>query len=134
MSQANGIADRFLKEALGSLQNDALRPPPPKRPSDPYDPYRVSSPKYGKRSRSYILTSDRSIVSKVGVPDLKDVGQYALCSVETFELLKERVEARVACLNAVASDRSKFPIPVEFKYSLGDDHIILWFEREMPDL
>lgn len=100
-----GIADRFLDEAIRNLMNGVLSPS-------------VS----GKR---YLITSSFEAIGAYQGAE----ANFGFCAEDTLTVVKERLEARIAKANVVAKNPQKCPYPVEFKSSMGRDHIILWFER-----
>lgn len=102
-------ADRILSEAIRNLIDCALN---------------------GKiKKRGYLITSNVKSVKPVDGLS----GKFAYCEEGTLELVKKGAATRVASMNKAAADRGKFPLPVEFMFSTGDDHCIIWFERPRED-
>ncbi len=101
----NGIADRFLSEAIRNLMNGVLC--------------------RNTTGQRFFIASDIEAVRALQEAE----GRFAFCSPETLALVKEKAPGKIERLNKSAKDRIRYPYPVEFKCSSGEDHIILWFER-----
>jgi|GEM_PF-6449687 len=109
------IADRLLAEAVRNLEDSAL------------------DPKIEKRG--YLITCNTlSIASINGLGDNSGAHEgisdkFAFCERKMLSLVNERAALAIDRANRRAADLEKFPQPTRFKYSIGDDHCIIWFDR-----